>query len=158
MPTIHLTTFIGASAPVVFDLARHVGVHKESMASYKEEAVAGTRFGLIEMNETVTWKARHFYKNRIIRMKVTEMVKPEMYKAEQVQGDFKSMWHEYYFKSCENGTLLIDLFHYEMPYGLAGKLFGRFYLSQYVKKMLEQRNKKIKEYAETGRWKPLLNK
>jgi ligand-binding SRPBCC domain-containing protein len=158
MPTIHLTTFIAAPAAVVFDLARHIGLHKESMSRFKEEAVAGTRFGLIEKEETVTWKARHLYKERLIRMKVTEMIKPEMYTGEQVQGGFKSLKHEHYFKPCENGTLLIDIFHYEMRYGLLGKVFGKFYISQYVKKILELRNKKIKEYAESGRWKPFLNK
>ena len=44
MPTIHLTTFIAAPAQVVFDLSRHIGVHKESMANYKEDAVAGMAF------------------------------------------------------------------------------------------------------------------
>lgn len=48
MPTIHLTTFIAAPVNIVFDLSRHIDLHKESMISYKEEAVAGTRFGLIE--------------------------------------------------------------------------------------------------------------
>ena len=158
MPTIHLTSFIAAPAAVVFDLARHVGVHKESMSGYKEEAVAGTRFGLVEKDETVTWRARHFGKNRLIRMKVTDMKKPEMYVTEQVQGDFRSLKHEHYFKPCENGMLLIDLLHYEPKYGLAGKIFSKLLLSAYIRKLLEQRNHKIKEYAESGRWKPLLNK
>ena len=60
MPTIHFTTFIAAPVNVVFDLARHIGLHKESMAQHKEEAVAGTRFGLIEKDETVTWRANIF--------------------------------------------------------------------------------------------------
>jgi hypothetical protein len=30
------------------------------MNKHKEEAVAGIRFGLIEKNETVTWKAKAF--------------------------------------------------------------------------------------------------
>ena len=62
MPTIHLTTFIAAPYNVVFDLSRHIGLHKESMSAYKEEAVAGTRFGLIEKEETVTWKRRYVYR------------------------------------------------------------------------------------------------
>jgi ligand-binding SRPBCC domain-containing protein len=158
MPTIHLTTFIAAPAAVVFDLARHIGVHKESMSSFKEEAVAGTRFGLIEKDETVTWKAKHFYRDRIVRMKVTEMVKPERYTVEQLHGALRSIRHEHFFKPCENGTLLIDFFHYETRYGLLGNIFSKLYLTKYIKRILELRVKKIKEYAESGRWKPLLNK
>ena len=158
MPTIHLTTFIAAPAEVVFDLSRHIGLHKESMADYKEDAVAGTRMGLIEKDETVTWKAKHLFKNRLLRVKITEMIRPGMFIDEQVQGDFKLMKHEHHFKPCDNGTLLIDLFYFESPYGVIGRWFNALYLTGYMKKLLEQRNKAIKECAESGRWKRLLVK
>ncbi len=158
MPTIHLTTFIAAPAEVVFDLCRHIGLHKESMSHYKEEAVAGTRMGLIEKDETVTWRAKHFFKNRLLRVKITEMEKPVMFTDEQVQGDFKMMKHEHHFKPCENGTLLIDLFHFETPYGIIGKWFNSLILTNYLKKLLEQRNRTIKEVAESDRWERLLVK
>lgn len=156
MPTIHLTTFIAAPVQVVFDLSRHIGLHKESMAAYREEPVAGTRFGLIEKEETVTWKARHLFKNRLLRVKITEMIKPDMFTDEQAEGDFRAMKHEHYFKPCENGTLLIDLFYFESPYGVAGRWFNSLFLTKYMKKLLEHRNKTIKEYAETDKWKKLL--
>lgn len=158
MPTIHLTTFIAAPAELVFDLTRHIGLHKESMASYREDAVAGTRFGLLEKNETVTWKARHFFRERILRVKITEMKKPEMFIDEQTAGDFKMMKHEHYFKNCENGTIVIDLFHYESPYGLLGRWFNNLWLTKYLRRLIEHRNQLIKEYAESGKWKPLLNR
>ena len=158
MPTIHLTTFIAAPVDVVFDLSRHVAVHKESMTKYKEDAVAGTRFGLIEKDDSITWKARHLFKNRLLRVRMTEMSKPNMFTDEQSQGDFKGMKHEHHFKPCDNGTIMIDLFHYEVPYGTAGRWFNSLYLGRYVKKLLELRNKTIKEFAETDRWKKLLVK
>lgn len=158
MPSIHLTTFIAAPAEIVFDLSRHIGLHKESMARYKEEAVAGTRFGLIGKEETVTWKARHLFKNRLLRVKITEMKQNEMFVDEQTEGDFKEMKHEHYFKPCDNGTIMIDLFHFESPYGFAGRWFNSLYLSNYMKRLLEQRNKTIKENAESGNWKKWLEK
>ena len=158
MPTIHLTTFIAAPANVVFDLARHIGLHKESMAQHKEEAVAGTRFGLIEKDETVTWRAKHFFKNRLLRVKVTEMKKPEMFSDEQLQGDFKILKHEHYFKPCDNGTIVIDLLYFESPYGVFGRWFNSLYLTKYLKRLLEQRNNTIKVFAESDRWKKLLIK
>ena len=156
MPTIHLTTFIAAPADIVFDLARHVGLHKESMSKYREEAVAGTRFGLIQKDDTVTWKAKHFFKKRLLRVKFTDMEKAQRFIDEQVEGDFKKMKHEHYFKPCDNGTLLIDLFHFESPYGLFGRWFNNLYLTKYLRRLLEKRNRKIKEYAESGKWKKLL--
>ena len=130
MPTIHLTTFIAAPANVVFDLSRHVGVHKESMRKFREEAVAGTRFGLIENEDTVTWRARHLFKNRLLRVKITEMQKKEQYTDVQLQGDFKMMKHEHNFKPCENGTIGIDIFHFESPYGMLGRCFNNLYLNR----------------------------
>ncbi len=128
------------------------------MSHYKEEAVAGTRMGLIEKEETVTWRAKHFFKSRLLRVKITEMEKPVMFTDEQIQGDFKMMKHEHHFKPCENGTLLIDLFHFETPYGIIGKWFNSLILTNYLKKLLEQRNKTIKEVAESDRWRLLLIK
>ena len=158
MPTIHLTTFIAAPAQIVFDLSRHIGLHKESMSKFREEAVAGTRFGLVEKEDTVTWQARHLFKQRLLRVKVTDMEIARQFTDEQLQGDFKMMKHEHHFKSCENGTLLIDLFHFESPYGMLGHWFNSLYLTRYLRRLLEQRNKIIKEYAETGKWKRLLEK
>ncbi len=158
MPTIHLTTFIAAPVEVVFDLSRNIDLHKQSMQAYQEEAVAGTRFGLIEKEDTVTWKARHLFKTRLLRVKITAMKRPEQFTDEQVEGDFKMMKHEHYFKPCDNGTILINLFHFESPFGVLGQWFNNLYFTQYLKRLLELRNNIIKEYAESGKWKKLLIK
>jgi len=158
MPIIHLTTFVAAPVDVVFNLSRSIDLHKKSMIHYKEEAVAGIRFGLIEKEETVTWKAKHFFKTRFLRVKITDMKKPDHFTDEQVEGNFKTMKHEHHFKPCDNGTILIDQFYFESPFGAMGKLFNSLYLTNYIKKLLEQRNKTIKDYAETEKWMRLLIK
>jgi ligand-binding SRPBCC domain-containing protein len=158
MPTIHLTTFIAAPVSVVFDLSRHIGVHKEAMSDYKEDAVAGTRFGLIEKDETVTWRAKHLFKERLQRMKIVEMIKTEMFVESQLSGDLTSYKHEHHFKACENGMLLIDLLTFETPYGILGKWFNTLYLTGYIETLLQKRNLTIKKFAESGRWKNLLIK
>ena len=157
MPTIHLTTFIAAPAERVFDLSRHIGLHKESMAPFSQEAVAGTRFGLIEKDETVTWKSKHLFRERMLRVKVTEMSKPSMFVQEQAEGNFRMMKHDHYFKPCDNGTIVIDLFHFESPYGVLGRWFNELWLTRYLRKIIELRNNVIKQYAETGKWKKFLD-
>ena len=158
MPTIHLTTFIAAPPERVFDLSRNIDLHKQSMTKHKEQAVAGIRFGLIEKDETVTWKAKHLFRTRFLRSRVTEMIKPKLFIDEQAEGDFKMMKHEHHFKPCENGTIMIDLIQFEAPYGIAGKWFNTLYLTRYIRKLMEQRNKTIKEFAESEKWKRLLMK
>ena len=157
MPTIHLTTFIAAPADRVFDLARNIDLHKKSLAHTGEEAVAGTVSGLIQAGETVTWKAKHLGKKRVLRIKITDMKPPLSFTDEMVDGDFKSMKHEHHFKQVANGTFMIDFFVFESPWGL-GQLVNRLYLTRYMYKLLEHRNKTIKEYAESDKWKFVLNK
>lgn len=158
MPTIHLTTFVAAPAERVFDLARSIDLHRKSMAHTHEEAIAGTTSGLINLDETVTWRAKHLGKTRILKSKITAMSSPLSFTDEMVSGDFKSIRHEHHFKRIDNGTLLIDLFHFESPYGGLGRLVNRLFLTNYMKKLLEMRNQSIKEYAESEKWKFILDK
>lgn len=157
MPLIHLTTFIAAPAERVFDLSRSIDVHKKSLAHTKEQAVAGTTSGLIKQDETVTWKAKHLGKMRVLKVKISSMKIPESFTDEMVSGDFKDMKHEHHFKPIQNGTLMIDLFTFESPYGAAGKLVNYIFLKRYIRKLLERRNQAIKEFAETDKWKFVLN-
>lgn len=158
MPTIHLTTFVAAPAQRVFDLARSIDLHRRSMAHTGEEAIAGTTNGLIGLNETVTWKAKHLRRTRILKSRITAMDPPLSFTDEMVDGDFKSLRHEHHFKRIDNGTLLIDIFTYEAPYGSLGRLADRLFLTNYMRTLLETRNMTIKEYAESEKWKFILEK
>jgi len=157
MPTIHLTTFIAAPIERVFDLSRSIELHKKSMTDYREEAVAGTISGLINLNETVTWKAKHVMRTRVLKVQITDMERPFRFIDEMKKGDFKSMKHEHHFKKIDNGTLMIDVFYYEAPYGGLGRLVSNLYLFSYLEKLLEQRNHVIKEYAESSKWQHVLD-
>ena len=157
MSKIHLTTFINAPVERVFDLSRSINLHKISTAHTKEEAIAGITTGLIKENETVTWQAKHLFKLRRFTSKITGMKTPVHFTDEMTQGDFKSYKHEHHFKTVENGTLMIDLVEFESPYGVAGSLFNKLFLTRYLQKLLEHRNAVIKEYAESQKWKVILN-
>ena len=157
MSTIHLTTLINAPVERVFDLSRSISLHKISTSHTREEAIAGVITGLINQNESVTWQARHLFKLRRFTSKITAMEKPVHFTDEMTQGDFKSYKHEHHFKQIDNGTLMIDLVEFVSPYGAAGKLANKLFLKSYLKKLLIYRNKVIKEYAETKKWKVILN-
>ena len=61
------------------------------MSEHREEAVAGTIMGLINLNETVTWKAKHLMRTRVLQVKVTAMERPFSFTDEMKKGDFKKM-------------------------------------------------------------------
>src|SRR5688572_13417172 len=157
MPIIHLTTFVAAPIERVFDLSRSIELHKKSMANYREKAVAGTNIGLINLNETVTWKAKNLIRTRVLQVQITAIERPFSFTDEMKKGDFKSMRLEKHFKAIENRTLIIDIFSYEASFGSFGKFFSGLYLSNYLEKLLEQRNQVIKEYAESNKWQHVLD-
>jgi ligand-binding SRPBCC domain-containing protein len=95
-------------------------------------------------------------KMRIMKVRITAMQRPLSFTDEMVEGDFKSMKHEHHFKQIENGVLAIDIFSFESPYGALGKTVNTFYLKKYMEKLLTQRNRMIKEYAESDKWKFIL--
>jgi ligand-binding SRPBCC domain-containing protein len=157
MSKIHLTTFIAAPIERVFNLSRSINLHKISTAQTKEDAIAGVTTGLINLDETVTWQAKHLFKTRQHTSKITAMQTPVSFTDEMIKGDFKNFCHQHYFKTVDNGTIMIDILEFESPYGSIGKVFNAVYLKKYVEKFLLKRNAVIKEYAETGKWKAILN-
>lgn len=157
MAHIHLTTFMQAPVKRVFDLSRSISLHKLASALNKEKAIAGVTTGLISEGETVTWQAKHLFKTRIFCTKIVSMKSPEFFMDEMIKGDFISFKHAHHFKVVDNGTIMIDVVDFESPYGSLGKFFNKFYLKNYMTKLLNKRNNLIKEYAETAKWKAILN-
>ncbi len=145
-------------APVerVFNLARSITLHEKSMAHTNEKAVGGVTSGLIKQGETVTWQAKHLFKNRLLTVQITAMKPYTFFTDEMKQGDFASMLHHHYFKPIANGTIMIDEFTFTSPYGLLGKAVNKVFLTNYMKRLLTQRNNIIKDYAESHRWKTVL--
>lgn len=158
MPFIHLTTFIAAPQERVFDLSRSVDLHKASMKHHQEKVVDGTMSGLMNMNDTVTWTAKHLFKQRRLKTRITSLKAPEYFTDEQEQGDFRMMKHEHYFKPIQNGTIMIDQFHFETPYGLVGRMLNTIYLKRYMTELLKERIAVIKQAAEGNLWQQYLNR
>jgi ligand-binding SRPBCC domain-containing protein len=156
MPQIHLTTFIAAPVERVFDLSRSINLHMVSMRHTAEKAIAGRVSGLIEQDETVSWQAKHLFKTRYLTVNITVMQPYHFFEDEMLNGDFASMKHQHHFKSVANGTIMIDVFDFESPYGKVGRLVNKIFLTGYMKKLLESRNAVIKDYAESDKWKAVL--
>lgn len=156
MKRIHLTTFIKAPIARVFDLSRSISLHKLSMQHTKENAISGITSGLLQKDDSVTWESMHLGKKRIMVMKITEMESPSMFVEEQTNGEFKSFKHLHFFKTVENGTILIDYIDYQTNLGIIGVVLEKLMLENYIKSLFLKRNEFIKKYAETDLWKALI--
>ena len=156
MPKIHLQTFIKAKKELVFDLSRSIDLHLLSTKKTNEKAIAGKTSGLMELNDTVTWRAKHLGVYQNLTSIITALDKPNYFVDEMVKGAFKSFKHRHYFEDLNNGTLMIDIFEYRSPLGFLGKLANKLFLKKHMTSFLIERNNVIKESAESEKWKEIL--
>jgi ligand-binding SRPBCC domain-containing protein len=148
MPVVTLETPIAAPPGIVFDLARSIDLHKISTVHTNEEAVAGKTTGLIAMDESVTWRAKHFGITQNLTSKITQYNRPHSFIDEMVKGSFKSFRHRHFF-TCEGDiTTMTDVFKYQSPLGILGKAADALFLKRYMQKLLIKRNRIIKQFAE----------
>lgn len=148
MPIIELATHINAPIARCFDLARSIDMHIDSMQQSGETAVAGRTSGLIELGETVTWRAKHFGIWQTLTVRITEMEPFNYFTDEMVEGAFKNFRHEHYFYPINNQTLMKDIFSFDAPIGFLGIIANFLFLKRYMRKLLEQRNELVKQEAE----------
>lgn len=154
MPTtIHLETLIDAPMEVCFDLSRSIDLHQYSTRHTDERAVAGRTSRLIELNETVTWEATHFWIRQRLSSKITTLERPSLFTDVMIDGAFKSLHHDHIFDRIGGTTKMTDNLIYEVPGEIIGTIFDILILRQYMKRLLIQRNQTIKTIAESGQYK-----
>jgi len=156
MSTIILYTKINAPIERCFNLSTSIDLHKISASNSKEQAIAGVTEGLIKLNETVTWRAKHFGIWHTMKVQITEYEKPNSFVDEMLTGSFKSMKHKHEFTSSAEGTLMTDTFEFSSPLGILGNLVDKLILVNYMTNFLIERNAVIREFAETDKWKKVL--
>ncbi len=54
------------------------------------------------------------------------------------------------------GTLMTDYFDYKSPFGILGNLADKVFLEKYMTDLLSERNRIVKEFAESDKWKQIL--
>lgn len=148
MTIIRLSTSINAPVQIVFDTARDIGFHEKSTGKTNEKAIAGRTSGCIGLNETVTFRARHFGVYLTHTSRITEMEIPDYFVDEMVEGRFKSFRHFHLFEEKNGKTIMTDEIRYETPFGIFGKLFDAFLLRKHLHDFLLERNTILKEYVE----------
>jgi len=156
MPIIKLSTAIAAPPARVFDLARSIDAHQQSAEGTRERAIAGVTRGLIGMGDEVTWEARHFGIKQRLTVRVTGFERPHRFQDIMVSGAFKSMKHDHEFNAQPPGTLMVDRFEFESPFGILGRIVDRVILFGYMSRFLASRNQVLKQLAESEDWRKFV--
>ena len=148
MTTIQLTTKINAPIEIIFDLSRNIDVHQQSTAKSNETAIDGVTSGLINVDETVTWRGKHFGVYLTHKSIISAMVIPTYFVDEMLEGKFRSFKHEHTFFQKNEFVIMEDKIQYETPYSIFGKLFDHFLLKKHLTTFILERNSFIKALAE----------
>ena len=157
MAIVRLQTLIQAPIERCFDLARSIDLHTLSMTKQHEKAVAGRTEGLIEPGDVVTWQARHFGITQHLTSKITCFDRPHHFRDSMVAGAFRRFDHDHFFEAQGRTTLMRDVFDYQAPLGILGRMAERLFLTRYMTTLLRVRNEVIKEVAEGDRWSELVS-
>ena len=148
MTTIKITTNYFAPIETIFNTNRNIDIHQQSASKTKEVAIAGITSGLINKNETVTWKGKHFGVYLTHQSIISEMIFPTYFVDEQIKGQFKSFKHQHFFEQKEKYVEVTDILEYETPFGIFGQLFNKLLLKKHLTNFIIHRNAVLKNLAE----------
>jgi ligand-binding SRPBCC domain-containing protein len=132
MVRIELKTPIAAPIERCFDLSRSIDLHVASTHGTGESAIAGITTGLIGMDQTVTWKGRHFGLTLTHRSLITAFDRPRHFRDSMLRGAFRSYTHDHYFEPRDGGTLMTDVMDFAAPLGPLGKLVEVLVLERHI--------------------------
>ena len=105
--------------------------------------------GLIQLHESVTWRATHFGIRQQLTTLITAFDRPVHFRDEQQKGVFKFLKHDHFFRKEGDVVVMNDRLEFRSPFGFVGKIVYRVVLTVYLKKFLLERNAMIKEFSET---------
>ncbi len=148
MTTIHLITKIKAPIQIVFDASRNIDIHQQSAFKSKEKAISGITSGLINYNETVTWRGKHFGFYLTHKSRITAMNLYYYFVDEMEEGKFKSFRHEHFFEEKNGVCIMTDKLHYETPFRILGKWFDVLFLKKHLTHFLLERNTILQTISE----------
>ncbi len=157
MPIIEIEFEINAPIERVFDLARCIDLHEETMSKTNEKAIDGITKGLMSLGETVTWQATHFGIRQKLTSKITEYNRPFHFRDIMLKGAFKRFTHDHFFGQNGRKVLMKDIFDYDSPLWILGKIANALVLESYMKNLLTERNLIIKRIAESEDWRKFLS-
>jgi ligand-binding SRPBCC domain-containing protein len=149
MPCIRLETSINAPIETVFDLARDLDVHSQTVPQTRERAWGSSDGRLVGPGDRLTFEATHFGVRQRLVSQVTAFERPTLFADEMLQGTFRSLRHTHTFQSTpDGGTLMCDILEFTSPLGLLGRLADFLFLTRYMERFLRTRNAHLKRIAE----------
>ena len=159
MVALEEVTMVRAPIERCFDLSRSGEAHVYANVHWGETAVAtgGRTSGLVGLGERVTWQARHFGVRQRLTSEITAFRYPEYFQVTMIRGAFRSMMDDHIFREDSPGvTEMRDVLRLAAPLGILGRIVEIAVLRRYIQALLRERNRVIKQLAESEAWREFL--
>ncbi|MFC1563639.1 hypothetical protein ACFL6G_01825 [candidate division KSB1 bacterium] len=75
---------------------------------------------------------------------ITQVNEPYSFIDVQRLGPYKFWHHQHIFREVENGTEIIDIVHYALPFGYMGRLMRAFIVKRQLEKIFNYRTEYLK--------------
>lgn len=99
------------------------------------------------------------YEGQIIEYKVTPLPlfkttwiseiahinKPHYFVDTQLEGPYKLWHHKHFLKSTKTGTEVTDVVHYQVPFGIIGRILHPFIIKPKLNNIFKHREKQISQ-------------
>ncbi len=74
---------------------------------------------------------------------ITHMRDGKFFVDEQRKGPYKLWHHQHHFQETDDGVLMTDIVHYELPYFILGKIAQKLFIKSQLEDIFEFRRRKI---------------
>jgi len=83
----------------------------------------------LELNDEVTWEARHFGITQRLSTQITRFEPPFFFQDRMTRGAFRFLEHDHLFEPDSSGTTMTDVLRFAAPLGPVGWVAERFFLA-----------------------------
>ncbi|GAB4378040.1 MAG: hypothetical protein Kow0075_07490 [Salibacteraceae bacterium] len=76
---------------------------------------------------------------------ITHCVQGRYFVDEQRFGPYAFWHHQHFFDACDEGTLITDVVHYKLPFGIIGRIAHMAFVHQRLKMIFDYRHERIEK-------------
>lgn len=118
--------------------------------------VAGNTTGMVQMGDRVLWRGRKFGLRVQHETLITAYDRPRFFQDSMARGQFKHFHHDHRLEEVAGQTLFVDVVKFSLPFGVLGRIVGRWIVVPHVVALLRSRYKMLKQIAESDEWRQYI--
>ncbi len=118
--------------------------------------VAGKMRGLVTADDRLEWRGWKFGLPQRHETLITKYARPSFFQDCMASGRFRVFQHDHEFTEIGGQVLLKDTVRFSLPFGVAGRLVGKYVMIPHIRGLLQRRFQLLKRIAESEEWREYL--